>query len=125
MFDTYQVGPRSIDVNHTVTEKRAPTDESVRLLREMEGKARSEVVEAMRLTSASMEAVAHRYDSAMDLTTHFAIHYKLNGIKREVKLFVEDYKASIEEQLDAIWKAVAEDIARVLVGGVARQVIRK
>lgn len=123
MFDSYQVGPRHIDVTHV--EKRAPTDESVRLLREMEGKAREQVVEAMRLTSASVEAVAHRYDDQMSLKTHFLIHYKLNGAKREVRLSVEDYKSSVEEQLEAIWKAISEDIASVLVGGVARQVIRR
>lgn len=123
MFDTYQVGPRSIDVMHV--EKRAPTDESVRLLREMEGKAREQVVEALRLTSASVEAVAWRYDDHLNIKTHFAIHYKLNGQKREVKLSVDDYKSSIDEQLDAIWKAVAEDMASMLVGSVARTVIRK
>ena len=124
-FDTYQVGPRSIDVHKTVTEKRAPTDESVRLLREMEAKAKDQVIEAMRLTSSSVEAVAHRYDNPMDMRTHFLIHYKLNGQKREVRLHIEEYKSSIEEQLDAIWKAIAEDMAAVLVGDVARTVVRR
>ena len=112
-------GPSHISVE----EKRAPTDESVRLLREMEDKAREQVVEAMRLTSASVEAVVHRHDDPMDLKTHFKIHYKLNGIPREVKLWTED-RAKIEEKLDAIWKRIAEDIAAVLVENFARTINR-
>ncbi len=110
-------GPSHVTVQH----QHAPTDESVRLLREMEAKAREQVVEAMRITSASVEAVVHRYDDPMDMKTHFKIHYKLNGVQREVKLWTED-RAKIEEKLDDIWKRLAEDIAAVLVESMVRKV---
>lgn len=121
MFDRTYIH-RSEGPSHvTVEEKRAPTDDSVRLLREMEGKAREQVVEALRITSASVEAVVHRYDDPMDMKTHFKIHYKVNGQQRECTLWTDD-RAEISEKLEAIWKKVAEDLAAFFVEGMARNV---
>jgi hypothetical protein len=45
MFDTIKVGGGTQYVHSSVTEKRAPTDESVRLLAEMEAAAEKRVIE--------------------------------------------------------------------------------
>lgn len=123
MFDRYIVhrGPSDVHVHHT--EHRAPTDESVRLLRDMEAAARSSVVEAMRLKCNTIEAIVHRHDGCMDLRTVFFIHYNLNGQHREVKYGCESH-CTITEQLDGLWKALAEDIASYLLESHAREVIR-
>lgn len=118
MFDTYEVGSRSVDVTVRHTEQRAPTDESVRLLKEFEDKARGKVVESLRLTNNTVEAVIHRHDDPMNMQTHFCIFYKVNGQQREVRCHVEDYKSEIRDKLDAIWTAVAGDMARFLLGKV-------
>lgn len=118
MFDSvhesYQVGPSSIAVS--VIERRAPTDESVRLLKEFEDKAREKVVESMRLTNNTIESVIHRHDDPINMQTHFCIFYKVNGQQREVRCFVEDYKSTISDKRDAIWKAVSEDMAAFMLG---------
>lgn len=117
MFDTtYEInetGPRSVTVHRT--EQRAPTDESVRLLKEFEAEAREKVVESLRLTNNTVEAVIHRHDDPMNMQTHFCIFYKVNGVKREVRCSVEDYKSEIRNRVDAIWKAVAEDMTAFML----------
>ena len=122
MFDKtyFQAGPSHVSVG--ITEKRAPTDESVRLLREMEGKAREQVEQALRIESCCVEVVVHRQDDPMDAKTKFAIHYKVNGQKRKCYA-AADWQANISENLDAVWKALAEDLAAYLIGGVTKQVL--
>lgn len=56
MFDRYDMSskfPKCIDITHT--EKKAPTDESVRLLKEMEKEARSRVSESLIAISNSVK----------------------------------------------------------------------
>jgi len=111
MFDTYRVqqGPSSVDVR--VTEKRAPTDESVRLLKEMEDEARAKVIESVRVQNCGIEAVIHRYDDPLACETKFAIIYTLNGERRAVRHTEDALNTSIEKTIDALWKALADDIA--------------
>lgn len=122
VYESYQVGPRSVGVS--VVENRAPTDESVRLLKEMEAKAREQVVESMRLTNNTVEAVIHRYDDYMTTRTKFCIHYSINGNKREVRCHVEEYKSTIQDKLDAIWTAVAEDMTAFMLSKTDAKVLR-
>ena len=124
MFDTTYIKAGPSHVSVSVEEKRAPTDESVRLLREMESKAREQVVEALRIESCGVEAVVHRLDVPLDLRSKFAIHYKVNGVKRECYADA-DWQARPEEHLEAIWKKLASDLAAYLVGGIAKTVIRR
>ena len=122
MFDTTYVqrGPSSVSVH--VEEKRAPTDESVRLLREMEAKAKDQVVQSLRIESCGVEAVVHRYDDPMDSQTRFAIHYKVNGHQRKCYAKV-DWQADIQERMDVVWKALADDLAAYLMAGLTKKVI--
>lgn len=63
----------------TITEKRAPTDESVRLLREMEAKAQAEVLKAVSITDNGFDCVIHQFrDHLSDLMRWRAV-FKLNG----------------------------------------------
>jgi hypothetical protein len=122
MFDSYylRASPPHISVN--VREERAPTDASVRLLREMEDKAKDQVEQSLRIQSCGVEAVVHRHDNQMDAKTVFAIHYKINGERR--KCYAEsEWRADARENLEAVWKALADDLAAYLIGGVAKQVL--
>jgi len=125
MFDRYVIAPHpsSITVNHT--EKRAPTDESVKLLREMESAARSSVVEAMRIESNTVKAVVHRHLVVMDQRTVFSIHYAINGQKRECIVGIEDFNTTIEKRLDIIWRALADDIASFIIGATIKDIAPK
>lgn len=57
MFDRYQVGPSSISVHETrtINEHRAPTDESVRLLTEMEEKVLERVIFSEKTASNELQ----------------------------------------------------------------------
>lgn len=68
-------GPSRVDV----FERRAPTDESVRLLREMEASAREEVVESYRMEGNGFSGVLQRsVDFASD-TVVLRCVFELNG----------------------------------------------
>ncbi len=65
MFDTYAlgaVGPTRVSVNSRseVHEHRAPTDDSVRLLREMEQRVRDEVVKTTIVRDTDFECVVYK-----------------------------------------------------------------
>lgn len=124
MFDRTFVyrGPESLHC--TVNEKRAPTDESVKLLKEMESAARSKIVESMRIKSNDVEAIVHRQESMVDLKTLFAIHYAVNGKKREVLIAI-DSPCTIGDSLHILWKRLAEDIAEFILNDNIRQAIGK
>jgi len=115
MFDRYEMhrSPSSVSVYHT--EKRAPTDQSVALLREMESAAKAAVVESMCLESANLKAVVHKYESMIDMTTTFQIHYAINGCKRIVTVVLHDSPLRIQDRVNEIWKALADDIATFLL----------
>ena len=109
MFDTYQVGPRSVSHHHdtNITEKRAPTDESVRLLREMEKAAEDSILERGRsenndlhyrwhilqnpgfddlklVAQFTLNGKDHRFDTRWSLTRFEKPEEKLKIIRDEV-----------------------------------------
>jgi hypothetical protein len=79
--------PQQITVNSTVTEKRAPTDESVALLREMEAESLKSVLGAIRLDDNTFNAVvvfkvAH---SMMSDQVEYFIEFLFNGKRYRIK----------------------------------------
>jgi hypothetical protein len=122
MFDRYYLRASPSSISVSVDEKRAPTDESVRLLREMEDAARTQVAQSLRIESCGVEAVVHRQDNPMDAKTMFAIHYKVNGVQRKCYAAV-DWQADIRERLDTVWATLAKDLAAYLIGGIAKPII--
>lgn len=119
---TYVVpGPRSVSHHHTVTEKRAPTDESVRLLREMESAAEAQVLEAIRLTDNGFECVVHAMrDGPTDDTVLRAI-FSLNGKRLTADARGWDKRAPelVEMLIDAIAAKVATEIVRPAIKAAA------
>lgn len=76
--------PKSVRIEKTVTEKRAPTDESVKLLREMEQSARDSVTKALRLTNNTFDGVLHVETDQMSDTIMMRVTFDLNGKRIEV-----------------------------------------
>jgi len=97
------------EVHHTVIEKRAPTDESVRLLKEMEEKAQEKVIESIRLGHNGFDCVVQmERDYASDQILLRAV-FSLNG-----KQMVVNHSCSPFKKQDAIQDLVgkiAETIA--------------
>lgn len=106
--------------NVNVTEKRAPTDESVRLLKEMEEAARSKIEDTFILTNNGFEC---RIYTALENNTYdywITAVYVLNGKKLRSEARVNKY--DIErvgnkhvKLFDAIKAEVAKDIAREIL----------
>lgn len=79
MFDKYYVDRSSGPTSVTVTEKRAPTDESVRLLREMESAAKANVLKAVRVENSPIDCVLHQLTDPLTGDIKFRAHIKVNG----------------------------------------------
>jgi hypothetical protein len=122
VFDRTYVTRGDSHISASITEKRAPTDESVKLLGEMERAAKDRVIQSLRIESCGVEAVIHRHDNPMDAKTHFIIVYKVNGNQRQCRVMV-DWDSEIQDKLDTVWKALADDLAAYLMNGIAKTVI--
>ena len=94
----------------TVHEHRAPTDESVKLLREMEQAARDKVVQAIRLENSPIDCVVHAQMDALNVRRDFCVFVRINGQKLEVRKSFDE-EATFEKIADGLLAAVSERIA--------------
>ena len=112
MFDTirtlhsHQHGPSSV----YVTEKRAPTDESVRLLKEMEQKARDKVVASIELDSNLVKGRVYVMKDYLSGKNNFAVLMDINGKRVEIKVSTNEYE-SAEAQLQEVYQEIGRQIA--------------
>ena len=87
MFDTYHT-TRTEQLTKNIIEHRAPTDESVRLLRDMEGQAKAEILKAVRLDRNELKAVFHKKIDALTMDEIIVCMIDLNGkrVQGEISL---------------------------------------
>lgn len=101
---------------HNVTEKRAPTDESVRLLKEMESEARKKITETTTVHNTEFVCKLHKYHDALNASDMYAVIYTLNGVQSRIDMMVEIYKMMTPEQVACcIRDKVAVDIANKML----------
>jgi hypothetical protein len=101
-----------------VTERKAPTDESIRLLREMEEKARNQVIERIEIKDNILEGTITSFQVDFDGEV-FVAYFKLNGKEFIVKkrfTYSElqtkgNKRKMVEFFLESISKAISEKIA--------------
>lgn len=75
----------------TVTENRAPTDESVRLLKEFEQKAKDKIIETIHINNNVIEACAIFYvNDVCQWKIEYSLRFKLNGKDYKLKGYLED-----------------------------------
>lgn len=106
MFDTIQLGPRSVNVreNRTVTEKRAPTDESVRLL-----------VDVVQIRSNKLDGKCFIFENHPTNTLRVRLVFKFNDEKLDWTVDVDRFKGP-KERLDFLHEEVSKMIAGHLLG---------
>ena len=117
MFDTYQVGPSRVyhDHNTRITENRAPTDESVRLLKEFGDAARDQIVGVIRNKNNGIDFTAHVFNEADNpFDTLVRIRCSVNG--RMI-----DFTTTTPRHADK--KQLAEFIIDKLAQAIARELI--
>lgn len=99
-------------VTHTHVEKRAPTDESVRLLKEMEEKAEAKILESIAVTGNGFEGVAHRMSDFMSGREIWRMVFSLNGKRLAAEhSFVPTDRRELGRQMEAFRDAIAKEIA--------------
>lgn len=107
-------------VTREVHEHRAPTDQSVALLREMEGKAEAEIIKAVSVANTTFECVVHKHlDAASDKLLWRAV-FKLNGKHMTADIEtdrprgqlapVEEMRANFEKLRDEMAKVIASEV---------------
>lgn len=116
-----------------ITERRAPTDESVRLLQEMEEKAKERISDKFTISNSQIDAVAIVfYDEIMENKRNVHIRFKLNGESHLVKTGYRKFDMELshgenyrQEVFRVMREAVAEQIAtKVLKSGLSHELIR-
>ena len=99
-----------------VTEKRAPTDQSVALLKEMEEAARKKIIETIVVADTSFECKIHKMYDVLSKQDKYAIHYKMNGLQRNVTVNIDRYKGFTPVEVACIIRdKVAVDIANEMI----------
>lgn len=105
-----------------VTEKRAPTDESVRLLKEMEEAARNKVLETIVVADTSFECKIHKMVDPINDQDVYNVVFSLGKQKRRTEVRVDKYrKLTPQEVAVAIRDAVAVDISNHLLATAFRE----
>lgn len=106
--------PQNTTVN--VTEKRAPTDESVRLLKEMEEAARNKVLETIVVADTSFECKIHKVIDPINDQDVYGVVFSLGKQKRRTEVRVDRYKKLTPQEVAVtIRDAVAVDISNHLI----------
>ncbi len=112
MFDNYRVAP-AYPQSVEVTERKAPTDESIRLVREFEEAAWKRVLEvaSVQLPDIQVEAVAvtEGYPSAFGNRIH--IIFKLNGKRVDIEIDKPHYLSNPEGFIRALVDGLSKRIA--------------
>lgn len=77
-------------VTREVHEHRAPTDDSVKLLREMEQAARDQVDQTIRVEDSPIDCLMQINIDLANRERVARVHFKINGVQRVVETRVKD-----------------------------------
>jgi hypothetical protein len=116
MFDSHFHGDTRthIDVHTNITEKRAPTDEAVRLLKEMEAAAAAKVQAAIRVQDTAFECVVHVTDDFLNGEKKIAAIFSMNGKKLRADCATNE-SDTVEGAILKLIAAVSERVAIEIV----------
>lgn len=110
----YNTTPK-IDIH----EYRAPTDESVRLLKEFEEKALEKLYSTTRLENNTFNVVWHVFREYITLENKVVCRYKLNDIEYKFEFAIDSMynsKKISEQVIEKVKNAVAEHLLIDLAG---------
>ncbi len=105
-------GPSSISATVSITEKRAPTDESVRLLREMEQKARDEVLQSIKVGNTVFECIVQQVVDCFNDQVRMQAAFSLNGKKMKAEFCMWTHEAR-ENRMKLI-NGLRDEMGRVI-----------
>ena len=100
-------------LNFNVTEKRAPTDESVRLLREMEKEALNKIIKNIDLSNNQFYARLLVFEDPLNFNSKGKVLFSLNGKTHELYVsfgFLEPKEDMIKMCYEELAKYIAREI---------------
>ena len=110
-------GPRHV----TIEEKRAPTDESVRLLREMEAAAQKNILATVRLEGCPVDCVVHHQRNTLTDDHEFIVLYRLGSSKRiEVR---HNYRYRSSDNPHEARQRLVDELVAAVADSIARQIL--
>lgn len=114
MFTKYVPYDKNVYETRSVTshEHRAPTDESVRLLREMEDKARDSVFATLRCEASGFSCTAIVFEDHMTQDFTVRAKFTLGETPYDVSIDVRFHKIGMETASDNLAQAVIKLIAQ-------------
>ena len=102
------------DINFNVTEKRAPTDESVRLLREMEKEALGKIIKNIDLSNNQFSARLLVFEDPLNFNIKGKVLFSLNGKTHELNVSF-GFLESKEDMIKMCYEELAKYIAREIL----------
>jgi hypothetical protein len=124
MLDAYLIraGNQHHSHRHEVHEHRAPTDESVRLLGDMERKMRERVLDSIHVADTPLEfALYHLKPMHLGLDTEFAMRCTIKGKKLE---FRHTFRRRVAESEDEARERCIEELTMALATQLANVIVR-
>ncbi|WEM00084.1 MULTISPECIES: hypothetical protein [Delftia] len=117
MFDRLHIhaGDQRHYHDTTIKEFRAPTDESVRLLKEMEAEAEKKILGSVRIQNSQIDCVVHSRKNVLRLDIDFIVQLKINGKDIKVEHKVSEFTAR-DEVAHGLMDLVGKRIAAELLG---------
>lgn len=107
------------ELNFNVTEKRAPTDESVRLLREIEKEVLNKITQNIDLSNNQFSARLLVFDDPLNFNTKGKVLFSLNGKKHELNVSFGCLKLE-EDMIKKCYNELAKYIAREILISVGK-----
>ena len=113
----------------TITENKAPTDDSIRLANEMREKLISNILGPIKTDNNFLSIKAMHFEDNMSLQNKILIQYTLNGNDREVSYDYEPYIFSrdidaTDKILEGVRDTIAKDVANYMLPSVWSDVVR-
>jgi hypothetical protein len=128
MFGPRIIRPQKIevDIDHKteVVEKRAPTDESVRLLDEMHRAAEDRLVCAIACNSNRFSFVAHVFDEPHAFRHKLRVRFTLGETCHDLDVELERHMLSKEEYIKVIYDILSKRIAEKILASALPDLIK-
>lgn len=117
MFDIIHTTPNTINVHKH--EHRAPTDESIRLYKELEEKALQRLISTTTLEDNTFNATWHVFTDFINHENKAICRYKLNGVEYQFEADVDSIHTGeklAKEMLKKIREKIADHLFISLAG---------
>jgi hypothetical protein len=119
MFNTYMLGrslgPTSMNASISVKEERASTDESIRLLNEMQEKARCNLIEHFIVDDNELKGKIFVFRDWATYEYIVVVAFTLNGKKYESEHSFKQFSSKIENLRELLVQAVKEAIFKTAI----------